>query len=64
MGMVQKFRGQQYDWVRAPGSDDYGDCLAMLRALAAAEGISSGENTEVKKKRNVAVMIGGRRIEA
>ena len=64
MGMVQKFRGQQYDWVRAPGSDDYGDCLAMLRALAAAEGISSGENTEVKKKRNIAVMIGGRRIEA
>jgi len=50
--MVQKFRGQQYDWVRAPGSDDYGDCLAMLRALAAAEGISSGgEVTCAKRQR-------------
>jgi hypothetical protein len=52
MGMVQKSRGQQYDWVRAPGSDDYGDCLAMLRALAAAEGISSGgEVTGAKRQR-------------
>ena len=64
MGMVQKHQGQAYDWARSIGSDDYGDCLAMCRALAASEGIGTGENTEVKKKRNIAVMIGGRRIEA
>ena len=37
---------------RAPESDEYGDCLAMLRALAAAEGISSGgEVTGAKRQR-------------
>jgi len=49
MGMVQKYKGQVYDWVRSVGSDDYGDCLAMCRALAAYHGIGTGGQVVRKK---------------
>jgi len=43
MGMVNKYKGPVYDWFRKPGAnDDYGDCLAMCRALAAYHGITTG----------------------
>ena len=51
MGMVQKYKGQVYDWHRSIGNDDYGDCLAMCRALAAYFGIGT---TESKVKRQSA----------
>jgi len=63
MGMVQKYRGQVYDWNRTVGNDDYGDCLAMCRALAAYHGIGTGGQTE-KRKRVASVVIGGRTITA
>jgi hypothetical protein len=42
MGMVEKHRGPEYDWARQPGSDDFGDCLAMCRVGAAYYGIGTG----------------------
>ena len=51
MGMVQKYRGQVYDWVRQVGSDDYGDCLAMCRALAAYHGIGTGGQVDTAPRR-------------
>ena len=50
MGMVQKYKGQAYDWVRNVGNDDYGDCLAMCRALAAYHGIGTGGQVVIKRK--------------
>jgi hypothetical protein len=63
MGMVRKYRGEAYDWVRSVGSDDYGDCLAMCRALAAYHGIGTGGMSE-KRKRVASVIIGGKTITA
>jgi hypothetical protein len=40
--MVQKHSGPVYDWARQPGSDDFGDCLAMCRVGAAYFGIGTG----------------------
>jgi hypothetical protein len=50
MGMVQKYSGQQYDWAHTVMNDDYGDCLAMCRALASYHGIGTGGVVTVKKK--------------
>ena len=52
MGMVQKYRGQVYDWSRTVMNDDYGDCLAMCRALAAYHGIGTcGQVIKQQQKR-------------
>jgi hypothetical protein len=61
MGMVRKFRGEQYDWSRTVGNDDYGDCLAMCRALAAYHGIGTGGGNaqparKVQKRQGVTVI--------
>ena len=52
MGMTQKHSGPVYDWARQPGSDDYGDCLAMCRVGAAYYGIGTGGQV-VKPARRV-----------
>jgi len=60
---VQKHNGAFYDWALAPGRrDDYGDCMAMARALASMLGIgTSGQSSQrpQRKKYTQAQLTGG-----
>jgi len=51
MGMVQKHNDVSYDWARAVGNDDYGDCLAMCRVGAAYGGIGTGGQVKITSGR-------------
>jgi hypothetical protein len=60
MGMAQKHSGAFYDWALAPGRrDDYGDCMAMARALASMLGIgtSGGNGPRKKQQRRKGVTV-------
>jgi hypothetical protein len=52
-----------YLWHHLPGPHDYGDCMAMLFAMAAMAGIGTGGGSgEQKQKKKCCVVINGKRI--
>jgi hypothetical protein len=52
-----------YDWATdTSGPHDYGDCMAMAYALAAANDIGTGGGNGPRKKKLARTVIGGRNI--